>query len=75
MFINIFRMYSNIEHGERRSGRLNVTSELQPPELEGDEAVADLDEVDEGVEVVRSQDETVSGAVVAPSTQHEVPAQ
>ncbi|TNN79510.1 hypothetical protein EYF80_010327 [Liparis tanakae] len=45
---------------------------MEAPQLEGDEPVADLDEVDQGVEVVRGQDEAVSGAVVSPSAQHEV---
>lgn len=50
----------------------NCTSELQTPQLESDQPVADLDEVDQGIEVVGSQNETVSGAVVAPSAQHEI---
>lgn len=50
----------------------DCTSELQTPQLESDQPVADLNQVDQGVEVVRSQNETVSGAVVAPSAQHEV---
>ena len=32
----------------------NTTSELQTPQLKSDKAVADLDKVDQGVEVVRS---------------------
>lgn len=50
----------------------NCTSKLQTPQLESDQPIADLDEVDQGVEVVRSQNETVSRTVVAPSTQHKV---
>lgn len=53
----------------------SLTSELQAPQLEGDQAVADLDEVHQGVEVVGGQDEAVPGAVVAPSAQHEVAAE
>ena len=51
------------------------TSELQAAELEGDQAVADLDEVHQGVEVVGGQDEAVPGAAVPPAAQQEVPAQ
>lgn len=54
---------------------MRLTLELQPAELEGDEPVADLDQVHEGVEVVRGQNEAVAGAVVAPTAQREVPAQ
>lgn len=61
-----------IQREGRREGGEDRTSELQTPQLEGDQPIADLDEVDQGVEVVRSQNETVSGAVVAPSAQHEV---
>lgn len=53
---------------------LNCTSELQTPQLESDQPVADFNEVDQGIEVVRSQNETVSGTVVAPSAQHKVTA-
>ena len=52
-----------------------LTSELQPSELKGDEAVADLDEVHQGVQVVGGQDEAVPGAEVAPSAQQEVSTQ
>lgn len=43
--------------------------------MESDQAVSDLDEVDQGVEVVGGQDETVPRAVVPPSAQQEVAAQ
>ena len=52
-----------------------LTSELQAAELEGDQAVADLDDVHQGVEVVGGQDEAVPRAVVPPAAQQEVPAQ
>lgn len=54
------------------SRQSDCTSELQTPQLESHQPIADLDEVDQGIEVVRSQNEAVSGAVVAPSAQHEV---
>lgn len=50
----------------------NFTSKLQTPQLEGNQPIANLDKVDQGIEVVRSQNETVSCTVVAPSTQHKV---
>lgn len=50
----------------------NGTSELQTPQLESDQPVADLNEVDQGVEVVGGQNEAVSRIVVSPSAQHEV---
>lgn len=53
----------------------SLTPELQSSELEGDQAVSDLDEVHKGVEVVRGEDEAVAGAVVAPATQHQITAQ
>lgn len=61
-------------HSDRRvRGRWSYgTSELQAPQLESDQPIADLDEVDQRVEVVGRQNETVSGTVVAPSAQHEV---
>lgn len=52
-----------------------LTSELQPSQLKRHQAVADLDEMDESVQVVRGQDEAVSGAEVAPSAQQEVSTQ
>ncbi len=61
-----------VMNSESRMESRRFTSELQAPQLERDQPVADLDEVDECVEVVGSQNETVSGAVVAPSAQHEV---
>lgn len=44
-----------------------LTSELQPSELKRDQAIADLDEVHQSVQVVGGQDEAVPGAEVAPS--------
>lgn len=52
-----------------------LTPELQASELERDEAVADLNDVYESIEVVWGQDETVSRAVVSPAAQQKVPAQ
>lgn len=52
-----------------------LTSELQTPQLEGDQAVANLDDVDQGVEVVRGQDEAVPRGVVAPAAQQQVSTQ
>lgn len=52
-----------------------LTSELQASELEGDQAIANLDEVNKGVEVVRGQDEAVPRAVVPPAAQHQVTTQ
>lgn len=48
------------------------TSELQTPQLESDQPVTDFNEVDQGIEVVGGQNETVTRAVVAPSAQHKV---
>lgn len=52
-----------------------LTSELQSSELEGDEAIADLDEVNESIEVIRRQDKAVSGAVVSPAAQLQISTQ
>lgn len=52
-----------------------LTSELQTPELKGDEAVADLNDVHQSVEVVRCQDETVACVVVPPASKQQVSAQ
>lgn len=52
-----------------------LTPELQAAQLEGDQAVADLDDVHQRVEVVGGQDEAVARAVVAPAAQQEVPTQ
>lgn len=52
-----------------------LTPELEPPELEGDQAVTHLDHVYEGVEVVRGHDEAVSLLYVTPAPQHQVPTQ
>ena len=54
---------------------LLLTSELQTPQLEGDQAIADLDDVHQGVEVVRCEDEAVARAVVAPATEQQISAQ
>jgi len=59
----------------RHSKIIVHTSELQAAELEGDQAVSDLDEVHQGVEVVGGQDEAVAGAAVPPAAQQEVPTQ
>lgn len=52
-----------------------LTSEFQPPQLEGDQAVANLNDVHQCVEVVRGQDEAVARGVVAPAAEQQVPAQ
>lgn len=52
-----------------------LTPELQPPQLEGDQAVADLDNVHQGVEVVGGQDEAVSCGVVSPAAQQQITTQ
>lgn len=52
-----------------------LTPELEPPELEGDQAVTHLDHVYEGVEVVGGHDEAVSLLYVTPAPQHQVPTQ
>lgn len=52
-----------------------LTPELKATQLEGDEAVANLDEVHQGIEVVGGQDKAVPGAIVAPAAQHQVPTQ
>lgn len=54
---------------------LYLTSELQPSELEGDQTVADFDEMHQSVQVVGGQDETIPRAEVAPSAQEEVSTQ
>lgn len=59
--------------GLRQAQAPQLTPELKATQLEGDEAIADLDEVHQGVEVVRGQDKAVAGAVVAPAAQHQVP--
>lgn len=59
----------------RQAQAPRLTPELKATQLEGDEAIANLDEVHQGVEVVRGQDEAVAGAVVAPAAQHQVPTQ
>lgn len=51
---------------------MTPTSELQSSKLKGDETVPNLDQVDEGIEVIRSQNEAVTGAVVAPTAKHQV---
>lgn len=52
-----------------------LTSELQPSQLKGDEAVADLYEVHQGVQVVGGQDKTIPSAEVSPASQEEVSTQ
>lgn len=52
-----------------------LTPELKATQLEGDEAIANFDEVDQGVEVVGGQDKAVTRAIVAPAAQHQVPTQ
>lgn len=52
-----------------------LTSELQASELEGDKPIADFDEVHEGVEVVRCQDEAVPCTVGAPAAQEQISTQ
>ena len=52
-----------------------LTSELQPSQLKGDQAVADLYKVHQSVQVVGGQDEAVAGAEVAPAAQEEVSTQ
>lgn len=52
-----------------------LTSELQTPELEGDQAVANLDNVHQCVEVVWGEDEAVACGVVAPAAEEQVPTQ
>ena len=54
---------------------LFITSEFQASELEGEESVSHLHDVNQSVEVVRGQDEAVSGHHVAPATQHQVTTQ
>lgn len=54
---------------------LLLTSELQTPQLEGDQAVADLNNVHQSVEVVRGEDETVTRGVVTPATEQQVSTQ
>ena len=44
----------------------SLTSELQPSQLERDETVAQLYDVDEGIEVVWGHDETVALGNVTP---------
>lgn len=44
-----------------------LTSELQAPELKGDQAIANLNNVHQSIEVVWGKDETVARAVVAPA--------
>ena len=51
------------------------TSKLQPSQLEGNEAVANLNDMDKSVEVVRGHNETVALSVAPPSTQQQVPTQ
>ena len=52
-----------------------LTSELQPTQLKCHKPVPNLDDVDEGVEPVRREDEEISRGDLPPPPQHEVPAQ
>ena len=52
---------------------VTLTPELEPPELEGDKAVADLDDVHKSVELVRGEDEEVAGRDTPPAPQQQVP--
>ena len=52
---------------------VSLTSELEPPELEGDEAIANLDDVHESVESVRGEDEEVTSRDTPPAPQQQVP--
>jgi hypothetical protein len=52
-----------------------LTPELKATQLEGDEAIANLDEVHQCIEVVGGQDKAVTRAIVAPAAQHQVPTQ
>jgi len=52
-----------------------LTSELQPPQLEGDQAVANLHDVHQSVEVVGGEDEAVARGVVAPAAEQQVSTQ
>lgn len=60
---------------KRQAQAPRLTPELKATQLEGDKAIADLDEVHQGVEVVGGQDEAVARAIVAPAAQHQVPTQ
>lgn len=68
-------MSTQPSHAMRPHEAPRLTPELKATQLEGDEAIANLDEVHQGVEVVGSQDEAVTGPVVAPAAQHQVPTQ
>lgn len=65
----------SIKTSKLKTEKTLLTSELQSPQLKSHQAVADLDEMDESIQVVGGQDEAVSGAKVAPSTQQEVSTQ
>lgn len=52
-----------------------LTPELETPQLEGDEAVANLDKVYESIEVIGGQDEAVACAIVSPAAQQQISAQ
>lgn len=55
--------------------KLTPTSELQAPQLKGDQAVSDFNDVHQSVEVVGGQDEAVARAVVPPASQQQVSTQ
>lgn len=52
-----------------------LTSELQAPELEGDQAVANLNDVHQSVKVVGGEDEAVACVVVSPAPEQQVSTQ
>lgn len=52
-----------------------LTPKLKTPQLERHEAVANLDEVYESIEVIGGQDEAVTCAVVPPAAQQQISTQ
>lgn len=52
-----------------------LTSKFQTPQLESDQAVANLDDVHQCIEVVWGQDEAVACGVVAPAAEQQVSTQ
>lgn len=51
----------------------DLTSELQPTELESDKAIAKLNNVDKSIESVGGEDEEISRGHLPPPPQHQVP--
>lgn len=49
-----------------------LTSEFQSSKLKGDKAIADFNQVNESIEVIRSQNKAIARAVVAPPAEDEV---